>query len=506
MSRRAPARARLVAFVLPLCAMVIGCAKPLHEERWLVLETPRFELMTTLAEHEARAVVREVERLDVLIGRLTGLPEPGANVPTRILALARPTQLAELRSARTIGLLSLGLRSNVIIGHAPAGRRSLVSERVLHQYIHASLRSREMRPHPSWYEEGLVALLSAAHVRGDAIAIGDFPWSLKTNAKSPAWGTVDELIEIGPGDRLDSEERRSFLAQSWALVRYLQFERANPKAALSRYLDLVDLGISTNTAFEAAFGMTTKQAESRLERALFERKIESIEIPLAELDGSTSSPTIRAASQSEIAVALGDALLAAEEPAAAEPHFRSALALDPGDELAHAGLGEALRMQARWGEAEAAFLQALDLAPEAPRGFLDLGLSYEAQALATDDSASRKRLFERAREQFELAEALDGTGPEVQARLGISHLQPGESPSVALDHLNRAVAQQPGSTEILLALAEAHLARGDEVVARGWLQRARPACGEHDPGATIDESIAAIRARRAARIPESQRD
>jgi hypothetical protein len=193
--------------------------------------------MTTLAEHEARDVVRGFERLDVLIGRLTGLPEPAGNVPTRIIALARPTQLADLRSAPTIGLLSLGIRSNVIIGHAPAARRSLVSERVLHQYIHASLRSREMRLHPSWYEEGLVALLSAAHVRGNAIAIGDFPWSLKTNAKSPAWGTVDELIEIGPGDRLDSEERRSFLAQSWALVRYLQFGRANPHVALARYLD-----------------------------------------------------------------------------------------------------------------------------------------------------------------------------------------------------------------------------------------------------------------------------
>jgi tetratricopeptide (TPR) repeat protein len=441
-----------------------------------------------------------------LIGRLTGLPEPAGNVPTRIIALARPTQLADLRSAPTIGLLSLGIRSNVIIGHAPAARRSLVSERVLHQYIHASLRSREMRLHPSWYEEGLVALLSAAHVRGNAIAIGDFPWSLKTNAKSPAWGTVDELIEIGPGDRLDSEERRSFLAQSWALVRYLQFGRANPHVALARYLDLVDLGISTHTAFEAAFGMTTKQAESRIEHALFDRKIEIIEIPLVELDRSSSFPAIRSASRNEIAVALGDALLAAEEPAAAEQQFRSALSLDPGDELAHAGLGEALRMQARWGEAEAAFLHALELAPEAPRGHLDLGLSYEAQALATDDPASRKRLFERAREQFEIAESLDATGPEVQARLGISHLHSGESPSVALDHLNRAVAQQPGSTEILLALAEAHLARGDEVVARGLLQRAHPTCGEHDPGTTIDESIVAIRARRAAMIRESPRD
>jgi tetratricopeptide (TPR) repeat protein len=506
MSRCAPVLARFVAWVLSLCALVTGCTKPLHEERWLVVETPGFELMTTLAEHEARDVVRGFERLEVLIGRLTGLPEPAGNVPTRIIALARPTQLADLRSAPTIGLLSLGIRSNVIIGHAPAARRSLVSERVLHQYIHASLRSREMRLHPSWYEEGLVALLSAAHVRGNAIAIGDFPWSLKTNAKSPAWGTVDELIEIGPGDRLDSEERRSFLAQSWALVRYLQFGRANPHVALARYLDLVDLGISTHTAFEAAFGMTTKQAESRIEHALFDRKIEIIEIPLVELDRSSSFPAIRSASRNEIAVALGDALLAAEEPAAAEQQFRSALSLDPGDELAHAGLGEALRMQARWGEAEAAFLHALELAPEAPRGHLDLGLSYEAQALATDDPASRKRLFERAREQFEIAESLDATGPEVQARLGISHLHSGESPSVALDHLNRAVAQQPGSTEILLALAEAHLARGDEVVARGLLQRAHPTCGEHDPGTTIDESIVAIRARRAAMIRESPRD
>ncbi len=229
MSRRAPARAWRVAFVLLVLALGLGCAKPLLEERWLVLETPRFELMTTLSEHEARAVVREVARIDVLIGRLTGLPESAAKVPTRIIALARPTQLAELRTAQTIGLLALGIRSNMIIGHAPAAHRSLVSERVLHQYIHAALRSRDMRPHPDWYEEGLVTLLSAAHVRGDSVAIGDFPWSLKTNARSPAWGTVDELLEIGPEDRLDSEERRSFLAQSWALVRYSSSSAPGPR-------------------------------------------------------------------------------------------------------------------------------------------------------------------------------------------------------------------------------------------------------------------------------------
>ncbi|MEZ4278420.1 MAG: tetratricopeptide repeat protein [Myxococcota bacterium] len=502
MSRRAPARARVVAFVLPLCALVIGCAKPLHEERWQVLEVPRFELMTTLSEHEARAVVREIERFDVLIRRITGLPEPASNVPTRILALARPTQLADLRSAQTIGLLSLGLRSNVIIGHAPAAHRSLVSERVLHQYIHAALRSRAMRPHPSWYEEGLVALLSAARVRGDSLVIGDFPWSLKTNARSPAWGTVDELIEIGPEDRLDSEARRSFLAQSWALVRYLLLERPGQlgtrDVGLQRYLDLVDLGVSPKIAFSTAFGMTTKQAERRIEHALFDREIEIIEIPLSELDASASSPEIRSASRNEVAVALGEALLAAGDPAAAERQFRSALALEADDAGAHAGLGEALRRQARWPEAEAELVRALALAPARPRGHLDLGVFYEAQARVADDPASRERHLARSREQLELAEILDGADLEVQARLGISHLLPGGNASMALDHLNRAAAGHPGSTEILVALAEAHLARGDEVGARGLLQRARPACGEGDSGITVDDSIAEIRARRAA--------
>ena len=510
MRRRAPARMRLVAFVLSVCAVGVGCAKPLYEESWLLLETPRFELMTTLAEYEARVVVRDIERFDVLIGRLTGLPEPAASVSTRIIALARPTRLADLRSARTIGLLSLGIRSNVIIGQAPAARRSLVSERVLHQYLHASLRSRQMRPHPSWYEEGLVALLSAARVRGDSLVIGDFPWSLKTNARSPAWGTVDELIAIGPEDRLDSEERRSFLAQSWALVRYLLLERPGQlgtrDVGLQRYLDLIDLGVSPKVAFSTAFGMTTKQAERRIEHALFDREIEIIEIPLAELDSSASSPAIRTASHNEVAVALGEALLVAAEPAAAEGRFRSALARDPGDARAHAGLGEALRRQARWGEAEAELLQAIDLAPADPRGHVDLGLYYEARARTIDDPAAAKRDRAHARERFELAEILDGTGAEVQARLGISHLLPGGDSSVALDRLNRAAARLPGSTEILLALAEAHFARGDEVGARLLLQRARPACGEQDSGSSVDESLAGSRARRTAMVRPSHHE
>ncbi len=143
--------------------------------------------------------------------------------------------------------------------------------------------------------------------------------------------------------------------------------------------------------------MTTMQAERRIEHALFDREIEIIEIPLVELDASEPAPAIRPASQNEVAVALGDALLAAADPASAETQFRSALAREAGDVRAHAGLGEALRRQARWSEAEAEFLRALDLAPEEPQRHLDLGGFYEAQARAADDPASSKRHLARAR-------------------------------------------------------------------------------------------------------------
>lgn len=502
MTRLAQARARVVALVLVLCGGFVACAKPLHEERWLLLETDRIELLTTLSEREARAVVREVERLDALIERLTGLPRPQTEVPTRILAFARPTQLAELAAPRSIGLLSQRIAANVIVSHAPPARRAFVTERIAHQYVHASFRSRAVRPHPSWVEEGLVAVLSAARARGSAIVIGDFPGSLKTSPGTPAWGTIDELLEIGPEDVLGPEEVRAFLAQSWALVRYLAIDRYSDArsqvVSMQRHLDLLDLGISPRTAFETAFGLTTEQAGRRVERALVDGRIEVLEIPVVELDRGARIPSIRAASRSEVAVGLGEALLIAAQPLAAEREFQAAIAREPGDARAHAGLGEALRAQARFDEAEVALLQALELAPEDPRNRLDLGLVHEDRARGARERAVMRAEVERARAQYERARDLGAADAEVEARIGISHLLPGEDPGLAVDHLNRANAQSPGSSEILLALAEAHLARGDEASARVLLQRARPTCGEREPGLPIEDSITAIRARRAS--------
>lgn len=504
-------RARMIALGLALASAVVGCARPSGEVGWSVVETRHFEIVTSLRVREARSLATMLERFDALIDRVTGLPSRDAGDRTRVVVLARPTELPTLRRFATNGILDVGMRESLIVSVAPASRPSAVSERILHQYAHFRLRETSLRAHPIWYEEGLAMLLSGAKVRGSTFVIGDLPWSQATALRSRRGRSIADLIELGPDERWTPSELDVFRVQSWALVRHLLLDRAASRGAgpvgITRYLDLLELGVAPRAAFASAFGLSTDAAELGIVRALDDGRMHAIEVPLDELDAVGLAGTVlavRPARPGEIAAVQGEVLLLVDDAMGAERVFREALALDEREPRAHAGLGEALDRQGRFEEAESALRRAVELGPEDPSGHVGLGAHHELLARGADALEDMRRALARAREHFERALVLDEEDPETRARLGISHLFPGEDPARAIPYLSRALSQRPASDEIAVALAEARLVEGDELGARVLLSRAWPICGEatryaDGPGRAENASIPAIRARRAAR-------
>ena len=76
---------------------------------------------------------------------------------------------------------------------------------------------------------------------------------------------------------------------------------------------------------------------------------------------------------------MGDVLLDAQQPEAAEAEYRKALAVDTDSTAGHTKLAEALRLQGAFDEAVAELREALRLAPDFSRAHADLGMILSAQ-------------------------------------------------------------------------------------------------------------------------------
>jgi tetratricopeptide (TPR) repeat protein len=87
---------------------------------------------------------------------------------------------------------------------------------------------------------------------------------------------------------------------------------------------------------------------------------------------------------------LGDMLLSAEEPEAAEVEYRQVLAIHPDSSSAHHKLAEVLRLQGKFNESIAELRETLRLDPKSAGAHTDLGLIFRAQD-KTEDSAAEYR-------------------------------------------------------------------------------------------------------------------
>lgn len=494
--------AYISAIAILVLSLVTACATPLHEGRWVVAQTSNFELLTTLDRFEAVRLAEELESFHAFVAQVTNFSEAPASTPTRVIAIARPTQYGELGEIGSDGYFSFDLRSNLMVSLAPRVRRR-VSERVLHQYAHARLRGASMRPLPSWYEEGMAALLSGIRIRGAEVEIGALPWTMASELGYRDWVSVDELISRTPGPDATSEDRARYAAQSWALVHYLLLDRKIGWSAIApqvdRYVDLIDLGTSPSTAYRIAFGESTTTSDRKLRSVLRKGKIGGVQYSAANLGVGSSRhlPDLRVPTRSEVATGLGELALRRGDLERAQVLYEAAIAADPESARSHAGLGNTLRAAERFDEALRSLDHAARLDSQDPEVLLDLGAYHAEQAGQATELERHRRELAAARKLFERALEQAPGDPEALAGLGELDLVPGEPAERALLELSDAFARQPASATLAASLAEAHLVQGDALVARELLLRTSSICEKHEQRGDVPATIAELERRRS---------
>ena len=491
----------VLVFLLALPLVTTGCVTPMREASWVVVKSARFEIFSTLPEEKVKALATELERFHALVYAVTNAPKIESVVPTRIYALARRSQYSQVGTAGTAGQFQQGLRHNQIVlsDYSP---NLGASEIIFHEYVHFVLRNGRNRPYPLWYDEGLAEFFSTVVRHKDILVIGALPKRNIERFRFGEWISTERIIAARAYDDVDGpNEMGMFYAQSWALVHYLTLDRApgSPAVgpALTRYLELVEGGSPTDDAYRAAFGELPGRSGRKIKTLLDDGKMKVLGVSIAKLDFDRSEAKIRSPGPGEIAVRLGQLQMRNGKSERAEGEFRAAIALDAGDARAQAGLGDALKFQDRFDEAEAYFKRAVELDPKDPLNQLDLAEFYQDRGGKKAESIEALRAdLLRARELYRKVLGTDGRQPEALAMLGISHLAPGEEPRIALGYLEKAFELIPSSPELLGHFAESYLALGDEESARKFLSRMLAIRGDGQPKSAIEKAISEIRKRR----------
>lgn len=492
---------RFGSFVVLLLLVTTGCVSPMREASWVVVESARFEIFSTLPAEKVKALATELERFHALVYAVTNAPEVGSAVPTRIYALARRSEYSQIGASGSAGMFSQGLRQNqiVISDYSPSLG---ASEIILHEYVHFVLRNGKNRPYPLWYDEGLAEFFSTVVRRDNLLVVGAIPKSRIEWFERAKWLSTEKIIAARAYDDVNGRnELGMFYAQSWALVHYLTLDRepGSPSIVrgLSRYLELVEGTMPSDEAYRAAFGELPGKSGLKIRGLLDSGGMKVLGIPIAKLDYDRTEPKVRVPGAGEVAVRLGQLHLSNGKAERAEDEFQAAIALDAGNARAQAGLGDALKFQDRYDEAEPHFERAVELDPEDLLNHIDLAEFYQDRGPKKAESIDALRAdLVRAREIYRKIIQVDPRQPETLAMLGISHLAPGEDPRIALGYLEKAFELMPSSPELLEHFAESHLALGDEASARLFLTRMLAVRGEGKPKTAVDEAIAEIRKRR----------
>ena len=142
-----------------------GCAtKSLHNQDWFVLETPHFEVVSSLDTDEIRFMARDLELfhsgVQYILGR--GLPNPPKK--TRVYAydgrsLSRPFDVRGQSSHFVPDLVR-----PILVLRAGGSFKEDALEDTLHDYAHFLVRQGDRR-RPLWYEEGVAQLASTIEPR-----------------------------------------------------------------------------------------------------------------------------------------------------------------------------------------------------------------------------------------------------------------------------------------------------------------------------------------------------
>ena len=225
-SHRAGAAAiRLKQSLLGLAlASCLCCATTTSLERraWWGVETPRFEVVSSLDKSASLALALDLERFllasEALLGTRLVLPSGR----TRVYAyngkgFDRPFDLSNQPSY----FLPSADGGTLVLRTGSGFQDATESARAdLLRYL---VRNSGSPATPLWYDVGFASFLSTARPEGRKVVVGEPRRDLLAVLRDQVWASSDDVLATASLDDAGRRDRAVFEARTWALVYFLHF-------------------------------------------------------------------------------------------------------------------------------------------------------------------------------------------------------------------------------------------------------------------------------------------
>ena len=246
---------RVLLLLLSLLA-ASGCAtRSLHNQSWHVLDTPHYQVVSSLNPEKTRVLARDLELFHAGVAYILGGELPETLRKPIVYAFDGPIMRPfAVRGASSYFLPTLS--APTLVFRAGGGFVGDATHEALHEYTHFLVRQSDKR-RPLWYEEGIAQMASTIRpYRGHARVApprNDHVFTLRDWARA----SIDPTLEAVSLTRRTLRNRERFIAESWALAHYATLARASrraPERPLTRFRHALDNDAPPAQAARIAFG------------------------------------------------------------------------------------------------------------------------------------------------------------------------------------------------------------------------------------------------------------
>ena len=444
--------ARLSLVCLILSSSLSFAADP----QWVEVRSPNFSVITDAGEKRGRDVALHFEQMRSVFGTLMVKANVNLSVPLQIVAFRSSKEIRQVapifngKPTEMAGLFQGGQdRSFIMLDMSVEDPWTTVFHEYAHRLMDGNLTFRT----DPWFEEGFAEYYSSIEVDNKEARVGKIPEQTYQILQQLGMVKVSDLLRVQQYTKTYNESgdhRNTFYAESGLMVHYLYDNLLIPK--LSIYFDTLQLKKATvEEAFQAAFGMPTKEFDKVLRDYLLSGRCKYYPIP---------TPKGIVAAQFTVApVTLADAraVLAdihahsSDYKAHALEEFQEVLKMDPNNAAALRGAGYEYLQQHDFEHAAEYFRRAVEQNSKDPR------VHYYHAMLLNQGGATDEDRSTLIKKELQTAIALDPNLADAYSLLGYTQAVSGE-PEKGMETLKKAISLSPRDEHYQFNLASVYMA------------------------------------------------